>query len=236
MATKSDFFNENNGRYYLCENESRITCELKQSWSLAKMQEAVADWQARVDHQIAYEKWEKQLIEYAIAQGYSSDEVRMGSFTGEPLFSRYQDDLAGAFDRLKTILSLHVTDLQQEVVKQLQPSETDRHVRLYKNGRIAVGGSNGCWHEVQRDGTFPLIETDPIPETKLYLHRALIDVDSNILIAVDVFNVCFQASICYDKQTTDKWHRVNISQILSGSCAHPVRMDITGDNIDISLG
>jgi hypothetical protein len=226
MATKSDFFNENNGRYYLCKNESRITCELKQSWSLAKMQETVAAWQARVDHQIAYEKWEKQLIEYAIALGYSSDEIRWTHFINPKSFNKYQGDIDGAFEELKVGLFRIPSHLQYEQVRRLKPDDTDRHIRLYGDGRVAVGGSDNCWYEIQPDGYFNTLNSAPISETKGFIHTALIKISDAIAVEVEVYDSTFRAWIYFHRQHSDpRWYKAEVwKNTFSGNPCPDVRI------------
>ena len=131
MTEKSDFFNENNGKSYLCGDSSRIICELKPHWSLARMEEAVDSWRAKVKSMIACEPW------------------------------------------LKT-------------AKQLQPDDSDHHIRLYEDGRFAIGGSNNCWYEVNLDGSFQVLKSAPISETEVYRHTALIEISDDIAIKIDI--------------------------------------------------
>jgi hypothetical protein len=108
MTAKSDFFNENNGKYYQFKDEPQIiVCNLKQSWSLAKMQEAVDAWQTEVDFRLTYEKWAMKFRNYAIAIGYSHNEICFTSVVGIGLFKKYKDDLAGALDELRDRYGLH---------------------------------------------------------------------------------------------------------------------------------
>jgi hypothetical protein len=58
----------------------------------------------------------------------------------------------------------------------------------------------------------------------------LIDVSSNILIAVDVHDEVLQVGICYDKQITNLSNKVSVCEILSGSCSHPVNVHLSGAN------
>jgi hypothetical protein len=201
MTTKSELFAKYNGKQFQIDDANLITCDLKSSWSLKKIQEVIDKWEADVTLRISFNEWKTKLLSHAAKLYYTPDAVKWTYCVTYQQFLS-SNELEEDIKKLEEALFEHPSKHQYTTIKQLIPNRLNRHIRLYGEGLIAVGSSEGNWFKIQLDGSYSPIN-NPLHDTQLYSHYTFVGISEDIGIVVRAEKNSLRAFIQFQRQDTD---------------------------------
>lgn len=209
MTTKAEYFDKHNGKQYPIGNDSYITCNLKKSWSQERMIEEVNRVKAEAERHVNFLAWRTKLLTRATELGYTEEEV---AFTGTASSWQFENrgTLQESIHNLEQRLFRHPSKYQYGVVDKLLPDRLDHHIRLYGDGRIAVGSSKSVWYAIGLDGTYAEV-LPPLAQTKLYSHNAFIHLSSQMGVEVQTQELSLRTYIYFKlEHHNSKWYKCEI--------------------------
>lgn len=216
-ANKLELFEQYDGKRFEIAEGEYIVCNLKRSWSREKMQQTIEEWEADVEVQKSYQDWRREMFAHAESLHYSKGETecRAGSLLTLRAFQTlgFDDDIR--LIRLKQLeerLFALPSDHQWKVVETLtKPS--DRHVRLYGDGRIAASiPSEGNWHVIQLDGSHSPLDQFP-SNTTLSFQHTLVNLSDDMDVEVQVAYGSLSTQVYFHKQYKNPtWYAIQVLQ------------------------
>lgn len=211
MSTKSELFEQYNGKRAEVETDVYIVCNLRHSWSLDKIRQVIAQWEKDVASYKEYVAWKEKLLTHGASLGYTPAEVSyLFSITLEE-FRQGERDNEIDIKAMEERLFANPNNRQYHIILQKTAAQ-DRHIRLYGDGRIAVGSSEGDWYEIQLDGSCSPLKELP-RNTVLYSQQVFIKLSDDFGVEAKAVRYTYRTFVYFQMQNTDpKWDRVEIYQ------------------------
>jgi hypothetical protein len=209
MVTKSELFQEYNGKNYTTERGFNLICILKPSWSLARMQEAIKEWKDSIQEHKAFLEWQQKLFAHAATLGYSEDVAKITAYKQN---FKYSEGIEEDLKRLTERLLREPNDRQHEVIKMLF-SVDDCHIRLYGDGYIAAANSSlNDWCRIHANGLIESQIDNPIKHTTLYRHCTFVRISADLGIKVESETGTLRVFVYFNMQYKDpQWYDIEIS-------------------------